>query len=438
LSPSHLVSYIITLVVATPILLFDPSSCRGRINVSVANFQPAARVRSFGATVFAEFTALAIEHRAVNLGQGFPDFPAPDFVVEAARTALAAGHNQYARSAGHPRLVQAIAAVYSPLFGRELDPLHEIVVTTGATEAIFAAIQALVNPGDEVILIEPFYDSYPAAVLMAGGAPVYVPLRAAAGVASAAQWRLDMDELAAAVTPRTRLLVINTPNNPVGKVFSQAELARIAGLAQKHDLLVLSDEVYEWMTYDNAPHLRLATLPGMWERTVTLGSAGKTFSVTGWKIGWAIAPRHLAHAVLMAHQWIPFAVTTPLQEAVAAAFEQAEARGYFVDLAAMYSAKRDKLAAALAGVGLTPVIPQGSYFILVDTAHLDAPTPSDDPRDVQICRWLTREIGVAAIPPSAFYSPGHKALAKDVARFCFCKTDAVLDAAARRLRQNFG
>ena len=406
--------------------------------MSLANFQPAERVRSFGTSVFAEFSALALQHNAVNLGQGFPDFPAPDFVIEAARTALASGYNQYARSAGHPRLVKAIAQVYSPLFGRELDPMNEIVITTGATEGIFATMQGLVNPGDEVILIEPFYDSYPAAVLMAGGTPVYVPLRPAAGATSAADWSLDMDELAGAISPRTRLLVVNTPNNPAGKVCTQAELEQIAGLVQERDLVVLSDEVYEWMTYDGIPHLRLATLPGMWERTITLGSAGKTFSVTGWKIGWAIAPRPLAHAVLMAHQWIPFAVTTPLQEAVGAAFEQVEERGYFAQLTAMYNAKRDKLAGVLAEVGLTPVIPQGSYFILVDTAHLTAPTPTDDPRDVQICRWLTREIGVAAIPPSAFYSPGHKVLAKDVARFCFCKTDAVLDAAAQRLRQNFG
>ncbi|RME51030.1 MAG: aminotransferase class I/II-fold pyridoxal phosphate-dependent enzyme [Caldilineae bacterium] len=397
-------------------------------------FAPAQRVQSFGTTVFAAFTALAIEHQAVNLGQGFPDFPAPDFVVEAARTALAAGHNQYARSAGHPRLVKALSAVYSPLFGRELDPLREIVVTTGATEAIFAAIQALVDPGDEVILIEPFYDSYPASVIMAGGRPVYVPLRAPSGASSAQDWRLDIDELRGAVTSRTRLLVLNTPHNPVGKVFTREELEEIADVAQEHDLLVLSDEVYEWMTYDDVPHVRIATLPGMWERTVTVGSAGKTFSVTGWKIGWTIAPPNLSHAVLMAHQWIPFAVTTPLQEAVGAAFEQAEELGYFTELRTMYQAKRDKLAQALAAAGLTPVTPQGSYFILVDTAHLDAPTPTEEPRDVQICRWLTREIGVAAIPPSAFYSPEHKHLARDVARFCFCKTDQVLDAAAERLR----
>ena len=250
----------------------------------------ASRVRGFGATVFAEFTALANQVGAINLGQGFPNFPAPDFVKEAAQQAIAADLNQYARSAGHPRLVQALAQVYGPLFHRELDPLTEIVVTVGATEGIFATLQALVEPGDEVILIEPFYDSYPAAVTMAGGRPVYVPLRGPARAHSAAEWTLDRDELAAAFSPRTKLLILNTPLNPLGKVFSRAELTEIAELAQEHNITVLSDEVYEWMVYAPAQHVRIATLPGMWERTVTLGSAGKTFSVTGWKIGWAIAP----------------------------------------------------------------------------------------------------------------------------------------------------
>ncbi len=396
----------------------------------------AARVQSFGTTVFTEYTTLSLEHNAVNLGQGFPDFPAPDFVIEAARAALATGHNQYARGAGHPRLVNALAAVYSPVFGRELNPLTQIVVTTGATEGIFATIQGLVDPGDEVILIEPFYDSYPASVIMAGGTPIYIPLRPAPGATSAADWRVDVDELRAALNPKTKLLIINTPQNPVGKIISREELLTLAQIAQEHDLLVLSDEVYEWITYDETPHVRMATLPGMWERTITLGSAGKTFSVTGWKIGWAIAPEPLTHAVLMAHQWIPFAVTTPLQEAVGAAFEQVEERNYLHELSAMYQAKRDILLTALNDVGLPPVTPHGSYFILVDTTDLDAPTPTDDPRDVQICRWLTREIGVTAIPPSAFYSAEHSHLAANIARFCFCKTDAILEAAATRLRAN--
>ena len=422
-------------------------------------FQPAARVRGFGETVFSEFTALAIQHGAINLGQGFPNFPAPDFIKQAALDAIGSDLNQYARGVGHPRLVNALAQVYGPLFGRELDPMREIVTTTGATEGIFATIQALVDPGDEVILIEPFYDSYPAATIMAGGTPVYVPLRPAlpsdnqGSETSANDWVLDRDELAAAFNERTRLVVLNTPQNALGKVFRRDELELIAELVQKHDAYVLSDEVYEWMFYPetssqngaqngSAPrkveHVRIATLPGMWPRTVTLGSAGKTFSVTGWKIGWAIAPPALAHAIFMAHQWIPFSVATPLQEAVAAALEQVEARGYFEELRAMYHGKRDRLLAVLREVGLTPIVPDGSYFALVDTSRLDVPIDTSAPdarRDVAVCRWLTTEIGVGTIPPSPFYAPMDQHLTDNLARFCFCKTDEMLDAAAERLRE---
>lgn len=402
-------------------------------------FQPAQRVRGFGTTVFTEFTALALQHNAVNLGQGFPNFPAPDFVKEAAQQAIAADLNQYARAAGHPRLVRALAAVYAPLFDRELDPLTEIVVTVGATEGIFATVQALVEPGDEVILIEPFYDSYPATVIMAGGKPVYVPLRPRPNAANASDWVLDIDELRAAISPRTRLLIINTPQNPVGKVFTHDELLQIAEAVQEHNLLVLSDEVYEWMVYTDptrrVAHERIATLPGMWERTITLGSAGKTFSVTGWKIGWAIAPRPIAAAIFAAHQWIPFAVSTPMQEAVAVAMEQVHERDYFNWLSQMYQAKRDRLMAVLKEVGLRPISPDGSYFIIVHTDHLDVPPEANYRRDVSLCRWFTREVGVAAIPPSPFYSAEHAYLTDNLARFCFCKTDEMLDEAAERLRQ---
>ena len=409
-------------------------------------FVPATRVRGFGTTVFAEFSALALQHQAVNLGQGFPNFAAPSFIKEAAQDAIAADLNQYARGAGQLRLVKNLAQVYGPLFGRELDPLSEIVISTGATEGIFATMQGLVDPGDEVILIEPFYDSYPASVTMAGGTPVCVPLRAPTGATSAGEWTLDFDELAAAFSPRTRLIVVNTPMNPIGKVFTRAELSQIAALAQQHDVVVLSDEVYEWMVYpgpqqpDGSPieHVRIATLPGMWERTITLGSAGKTFSVTGWKIGWAIGPRPLVHAVLMAHQWIPFTVATPLQEAVATALEVAPREGYFAQLAALYTEKRARLLPVLAEVGLTPVRPDGSYFIIVDTSHLDVPVPDGMRRDVALCRWFTTEVGVAAIPPSPFYSPEHMHLTDNLARFCFCKTDDLLDEAARRLRAKLG
>jgi len=410
-------------------------------------FQPARRVQSFEPTVFAEYTALAIEHNAVNLGQGFPNFPAPDFVKEAAQEAIAADLNQYTRSAGHLRLVHALANVYSPLFDRTLDPLTEIVVTDGATEAIYASIQALVEPGDEVILLEPFYDSYPASVIMAGGTPVYVPLHPAplrpGATNLAADWTIDFDELAAAFNERTRLIIVNTPQNALGKVFSRAELTRIAELVQEHDAYVISDEVYEWMVYPDAEretpveHVRMATLPGMWERTITLGSAGKTFSVTGWKIGWTISPPAIAHAILMGHQWIPFTVATPLQEAVGVGMELAPERDYFRWLSQMYRAKRDKLLDVLEEVDLTPVRPDGSYFILADSSRLDVPAEPGVRRDVNICRWMTREIGVAAIPPSHFYSPAHQHLTDNLIRFCFCKTDETLDAAAVKLRAAF-
>lgn len=400
-------------------------------------FTPAERVRGFGTTVFAEFTALAIQHNAVNLGQGFPNFPAPDFVKDAAQQAIATDLNQYARSAGHPRLIKALAQVYSPLFGRELNPMSEIVVTVGATEGIFATMQALVEPGDEVILIEPFYDSYPAAVIMAGGTPVYVPLRPQPNATHASDWVIDWAELEAAFSPRTRLLVINTPQNPVGKVLHRQELEQIACLAQKYNILVLSDEVYEWMVYSDparpVEHLRIATLPGMWERTVTLGSAGKTFSVTGWKIGWAIASQPIAQAIFAAHQWIPFAVSTPMQEAIGVAMEEAPQRDYFSWLSQMYQAKRDKLLDVLRAVGLQPLVPDGSYFILVQTGHLDVPLEPGYRRDYSVCRWFAREVGVAAIPPSPFYSAQHQSLTDNLARFCFCKTDEMLEAAAARL-----
>lgn len=429
----------------------QPSAQRASVNIATVPGDgiydyaaaPATRVRGFGQTVFAEFSAMALQYDAVNLGQGFPNFSAPDFIKRAAQDAIEADLNQYARGAGQIRLVNALAQTYGPLFGRELDPTREIVVTTGATEGIFATMQGLVDPGDEVILLEPFYDSYSPSVIMAGGTPIYVPLRAADATQYASEWLLDMDELEAAFSLRTKLMVINTPMNPIGKVFSRAELTQIAALVQKHNILLLSDEVYEWMVYpaaDGTPteHVRIATLPGMWERTLTLGSAGKTFSVTGWKIGWAIGPAPLVHAVLMAHQWIPFTVATPLQEAVATAFEQAPKEDYYQWLATTYQAKRDKLIGALDEVGLTPVRPDGSYFIIVATGHLPVPVPDGTRRDVAVARWFTTDVGVTAIPPSPFYSPQHQYLTDSLARFCFCKTDDMLDEAVRRLRTKLG
>lgn len=385
----------------------------------------AKRARDFAASVFAEFTALADRHAAVNLGQGFPNFPAPDFVKEAAQRAIAAEHNQYTRYGGHLGLVEALAGQAEVDLGRRVDPLAEIQITAGATASLFGICQALVDPGDEVILFEPFYDSYPADVSLAGGVVRFVPLYPQ----PAGRWRFDPDELRAQFNERTKLLFLNTPHNPTGKVFDAAELAQIAVLCQEHDVIVVADEVYERMTYDGVAMSRMAALPGMWERTLSIGSAGKTFSVTGWKVGWTIGPGPLISALRNVYQWMTFCVATPLQVALAEAVRLAPAVGYYESLAAMYQAKRDRLAAILDAAGLSPLLPEGSYFIVADVSAFGFAT------DDAFCRWLTAEIGVAAIPPGAFYSPAHKHLAHSLARFCFCKTDETLDAAAQRLSQ---
>lgn len=390
---------------------------------STVNDYTAARVRGFEASIFAEFTALALQHQAVNLGQGFPNFPAPDFVLEAARRAVAEHHNQYTRYAGHLPLVEALAAQAAQDLGRSIDPLTEIQITAGATASLYTACQAFLDPGDEVILFEPFYDAYPADVTMAGGAPRYVPLHPQAD----GGWAYDPQALRAAFSPRTKLLLLNTPHNPTGKVFSAAELAEIAALCQQQDVIVLADEVYERMTFDGQQMQRIAALPGMWDRTISIGSAGKTFSVTGWKVGWSIGPAPLIAALRAAYQWITFCVATPLQAGVAAAVALAPAIGYYEEMATMYRRKRDRLGAALAAAGLRPLTPAGAYFIIADTSVFSFPD------DFAFCRWLTSEIGVAAIPPGAFYSEPHRHLARHLARFCFCKTDETLDAAARRL-----
>ncbi len=384
----------------------------------------ARRTEPFGETIFSEISALALAHGAINLGQGFPDFAPPDFVLEAARASLEGGLQQYARGAGHLPLTEAIAAEASASFGRSLDPASEITVTVGATEGLFASMLALLDPGDEVILLEPFYDSYPANALIAGAVPRFVPLHPGAD----GRWRLDPDELRAAFSSRTKLLVLNTPHNPTGKVFTREELELCASLCLEHDALALCDEVYEQLRYDGRAHVRLATLPGMWERTVTLSSAGKTFSVTGWKIGWAIASPALSLGIRRLHQWIPFAVATPLQAAVARALVAAAARGYYDELRAFYSARRAELVAILRDAGLRPLVPEGAYYVIADTSALGA---SDD---TSFCRQLTTEVGVAAIPPSAFYCEAHRPLARQLARFCFCKRPETLAAAGERLR----
>jgi aspartate/methionine/tyrosine aminotransferase len=361
---------------------------------------------------------LAHEHGAVNLGQGFPDFAGPDFVKEAAIQAIRADLNQYAVSHGAPRLRRAIAATWQRQTGRAVDPEAEITVGSGATELLLDAMLGLVNPGDEVILFEPCYDSYAPDVVMAGGIPRYVTLRPP-------DWRFDRRALADCFTARTKLLLLNTPHNPTGKMFTREELAFIGDLCRRHDVLVLTDEVYAEIRFDGIEHVPLATLPGMWERTLTLNSTGKTFSLTGWKIGYAVGPAELNRAIRATHQFVTFASATPFQEAMAVALETALERDYYEELRREYTERRDGLRAALESAGLPTLPVQGSYFLMADFTALGFPD------DVSFCRYLTREIGVAAIPPSAFYSD--PARAPLLARFCFAKKPETLRAAAERL-----
>src|SRR6478735_2217088 len=300
----------------------------------------AERIRGFGTSIFTEMSRLAAEHQAVNLGQGFPDFPGPDFVKEAAKAAIDANLNQYAPSHGTPRLRNAIAATFEQRTGRAVDADAEITVTSGATEAIFDIIQALLDPGDEIVFFEPFYDSYKASAVIAGAVPKFVTLQAP-------DWSFDPEALRNAITPRTRAILLNTPHNPTGKVFSQQELELIAGLAQEHDLVVITDEVYDRILFDGAEHISIATLPGMWERTLTINSTGKTFSMTGWKIGYAIGPASLNAAVRAVHQFVTFASQTPFQEARALALETAGKRGYYDQLSLDYAGRKLALSSNL-------------------------------------------------------------------------------------------
>lgn len=361
---------------------------------------------------------LAAQHGAVNLGQGFPDFPGPGFVKEAAKAAIDADLNQYAISHGAPRLRRAIAATWQREYGLQIDSESEVTVTSGATEAIFAALQAFLGPGDEVIAFEPFYDSYPTSAILAGGRLVPVTLRPP-------DWAFDPDELAAAFSPRTRAILLNSPHNPTGKVFTRDELEIVARFCQEHDLVAITDEVYDRIVFDGAEHVPLATLPGMWDRTLTINSTGKTFSMTGWKIGYAVGPPPLNAALRAVHQFVTFASATPFQEAMAAAMDVAWERGYYEQLQQEYARRRALLHDALENAGLPTLPVRGSYFLMADIAGLGFTT------DVEFCRFLTTEVGVAAVPPSAFYAD--PARAPLLARFCFAKREETLLAAAERL-----
>jgi N-succinyldiaminopimelate aminotransferase len=381
-----------------------------------------ARMRPFGTTIFTEMSALAVSTGSINLGQGFPDTDGPPEMLAAAVDALRSGANQYPPLAGIPALRAAIVAHEERFWGLTRDPDTEVVVTAGATEAVAAAILGLCEPGDEVVCFEPYYDSYAASIALAGAVRRPVTLRPG----SDGRYAFDEGELRAAFGPRTRLVLVNSPHNPTGKVFTGDELAVIAGLCQEHNVYAVTDEVYEHLVFTDAsaPHIPLATLPGMRERTVRISSGGKTFSCTGWKIGWATGPSALVSAVLRVKQFLTFVNGAPLQPAIAVALGLPD--DYFIGFRAGLQARRDRLVAGLADAGFVVLPSEGTYFVTTDI------TPLGGTDGVEFCRSLPQRCGVVAVPTQVFYD--HQDAGRHLVRFAFCKKQDVIDEAARRLR----
>jgi N-succinyldiaminopimelate aminotransferase len=376
----------------------------------------SARIAGLGTTIFAEMSALALRTGAVNLGQGFPDTDGPAEVVERAVDALRSGRNQYAPGFGVPELRTAIAGHQRRFYGLDVDPDSEVLVTTGATEAIASALLGLVDPGDEVVVLEPYYDSYVAMLQMAGAVRRPVTLRAP-------DFRLPLDELRAAVTSRTTAILLNSPHNPTGSVLRREEFAAIAEIAVEHDLVVISDEVYEHLTFDGLPHVPIATLPGMAERTLTISSGGKSFSFTGWKIGWATGPAPLVAAAMGVKQFLTYTSGAPLQPAIAHALGADDA--YFADFTARLQAQRDQLCDGLTDVGFDVLVPKGTYFVTTDIR----PLGFDD--GLEFCRVLPERAGVVAIPHQVFWDD--KDAGRPLVRWAFCKRPEVIDEALTRL-----
>lgn len=381
------------------------------------------RLRPYAVTIFAETSALAARLGAVNLGQGFPDEDGPAAMLKTAQDAIADGVNQYPPGLGIAPLREAISAQRRRHYGIDYDPDTEVLVTVGATEAIAAAVIGLVEPGSEVLLIEPFYDSYSPVIAMAGCHRVSVPL-----ISDAGGFAIDIDRLRRAVTPRTRALILNSPHNPTGMVASDAELAAIAAIAVEHDLLVITDEVYEQLVFDGHSHLPLAGYPGMAERTVTVSSAGKMFNATGWKIGWACGPRDLIAGLRAAKQYMSYVGGAPFQPAVALALDTEDA--WVAELRASFQDRRDRLATALTDIGFNVHPSFGTYFLCAD------PRPLGYTDSTSFCAQLPERAGVAAIPMSAFCDPEaeHVGDWNHLVRFAFCKRDETMDEAIRRLQ----
>lgn len=388
---------------------------------------PSLKASQFTESVIREMTRVAIAHGAVNLSQGFPDFPAPAEVKAAAMRAVEQDVNQYAVTWGAPALRAAIGEHMHRHYGLVIEPDRQVTVCCGSTEAMMATLMATLNPGDEVIVFEPYYENYGPDAILSGATPRYVRLHEP-------DWSIDPDQLRAAVTARTRAIILNSPHNPTGKVFTRAELELVAALCLEHDLLAITDEIYEFIVYGEAQHVPLCTLPGMADRTVTISSLSKSFSVTGWRVGWAIAPAHLAGAIRKVHDFLTVGAPAPLQEAAAFALRMPDA--YFASLATHYDMRRQRCVSMLERCGFAPRIPAGAYYVMTDIAEPLARarrrglTPPDAD-DVGAARWLASEVGVAAVPGSSFYSGGTGG--RTCLRFCFCKKEETLAAAEARL-----
>lgn len=384
----------------------------------------AHRLQGFSASIFAEMTALAISTQSINLGQGFPDYDGPLEVLRIAQENIASGNNQYPSGIGSPDLRQAVSEHQRRFWGLTYDPDTEILITMGATEALAGAMLGILNDGDEVIVFEPLFDTYAGCIALAGATLVPVTLRPQTN----GRYEYDESELRAAVTKRTRMILMNSPHNPTGSVFTHSEMKNIANVAIENDLIVLSDEVYEHLVFDGATHVAMASLPGMRDRTITISSGGKSFNTTGWKIGWACAPAPLINATRMAKQLFTFAGGTPFQPAIAAGLRLPDT--YFSALSLDLQSKRDVLMRALQDSGLQPIVPEGTYFITCDVRQRQ---PDGD--GMQFCRELPHNAGIVAIPASVLYHPDNIAEGRHLVRFAFCKQMITIEQASQRLRE---